>query len=64
VDALRSIGPSQDLRGHYRAGHLVIGVKGALPGTEVERNGEGLLEAQLGTPSDRAAIAVRHFTLR
>jgi hypothetical protein len=63
VEALRSVGASQDLRGHYGVAHLVIGVKGAAPGTAVEWSGDGLLEAQLGTPSDAAVVEVRHFAL-
>ena len=39
VDALASIGAAVDLRGKFRWGHAVIGVKGAAAGTAVEAAG-------------------------
>jgi hypothetical protein len=36
VDALRTIGASGDLRGKFRWGHAIIGVRGALPGSALE----------------------------
>ncbi|MCL4490173.1 MAG: hypothetical protein M1570_18880 [Chloroflexi bacterium] len=40
VDALHSIGATQDLRGKFRWSHAVIGVKGAAPGSAREAVGE------------------------
>jgi hypothetical protein len=39
VDALGSIGARVDLRGKFRWGHVVIGVKGAAEGTALEASG-------------------------
>jgi hypothetical protein len=39
VLALRSIGAQQDLRGMFRWGHAIIGVKGAEPGQALEATG-------------------------
>ncbi len=39
VEALRTIGASEDLRGMFRWGHGVIGVKGAVPGQALESIG-------------------------
>lgn len=36
VSALRSIGATGDLRGRFRWGHAIIGVKGAVPGQALE----------------------------
>jgi hypothetical protein len=57
VDALRSIGASGDLRGRFRWGHAIIGVRGAPPGSALEATGwmrpvtlsvgEGATEPQL-----------------
>ncbi|MGB8644160.1 MAG: interleukin-like EMT inducer domain-containing protein [Anaerolineae bacterium] len=40
VEALRSIGAQEDLRGKFRWSHAIIGVKGALPGTALEAASE------------------------
>jgi len=64
VAALRSLGGSEDIRGRYRISHLLIGVKGALPGTAIEQSGYALLSATVGTPPDRIGIEVRGFALR
>ncbi len=39
VQALRSIGAGEDLRGMFRWGHAIIGVKGAAPGQALETTG-------------------------
>lgn len=39
IDALAGIGAAIDLRGKFRWGHAVIGVKGAAPGTALEAAG-------------------------
>jgi hypothetical protein len=41
VQALRSIGAEQDLRGRFRASHAIIGVKGATPGQAIEAVARG-----------------------
>jgi hypothetical protein len=47
VAALRSVGGQADLRGCFRCGHALIGVKGAAPGTALESAGAGLHEMGL-----------------
>lgn len=47
VKALRTIGAQEDLRGHYRWAHLIIGVKGAQPGHVIERMSDRKVEAYL-----------------
>lgn len=64
VAALRSVGAARDIRGQYRVSHLVVGVKGAAPGTAIERSGYEPLEVTLGMPRDRFGIEVRDFALR
>lgn len=39
IDALAAIGAAIDLRGKFRWGHAVIGIKGAAPGTALEAAG-------------------------
>ena len=46
VNALRSIGATQDLHGKFRWSHAIIGVKGAAPGTALE-SANGIMPAQL-----------------
>jgi len=46
VNALRSLGATQDLRGKFRWSHAIIGIKGARPGTALESASE-ILPAQL-----------------
>jgi len=67
VDALRSIGATGDLRGRFRWGHAIIGLKGAPPGTALEASdwmrpvtlvvGEGVTEPQVA-----AALTTLTFT--
>jgi len=45
VRALRKIGSIRDVRGKSRWGHIVIGVKGATPGTAVEVTGQTQIDA-------------------
>jgi hypothetical protein len=45
VRALRKIGSIRDVRGKGRWGHIVIGVKGAAPGTAVEFVGQSQIDA-------------------
>jgi hypothetical protein len=64
VAALRSIGAREDIRGHHRVSHVVLGVKGAPPGTAAEESGDRPVELALGTPPARTGLEVRDFTLR
>lgn len=64
VAALRSLGGSYDIRGRYRVSHLLIGVKGAAPGTAMEEVGARLLTMTLGEPPERLGIELKAFTLR
>ena len=48
VQALRSIGAREDLRGRPLTSHVVIGVKGAAQGQAVEAAGPGLLRVSVG----------------
>ena len=43
VAALRSLGGRQDIRGRFRASHLLVGVKGATPGSAIEQVGDARL---------------------
>jgi hypothetical protein len=62
VEALHSIGAREDLRGMFRWGHAIIGVKGAEPGQALEavgllrpvgvRVGQGLTEATVAAALD------------
>jgi hypothetical protein len=59
VDALRSIGVATDLRGRFRSGHAVIGVKGAAPGQALEASGrERPVSVWVGANVDTAAVGV------
>lgn len=59
VDALRSIGVATDLRGRFRSGHAVIGVKGAAPGQALEASGrERPVSVWLGANVDTATVGV------
>lgn len=63
VEALRSIGGREDLRGTLFRSHLLVGVKGARPGDALEAAGLRRLAASVGR--DRPlALLLRSFTLR
>jgi hypothetical protein len=64
VGALRSLGAAQDLRSRVRASHLLVGVKGAPPGSALEQSGFILQQATVGTPPDRIGMEIRQFELR
>jgi hypothetical protein len=64
VAALRSLGGSADIRGRYRTSHALIGVKGAAPGTAVERSGYDRLTLSVGTPQAELGVEIREFDLR
>ena len=64
VAALRSIGGREDIRPRRRVSHVLVGVKGAPPGTALERIGYERLEANVGNPRALTAVEIRNFTLR
>jgi len=64
VLALRSLGGRKDIRGRYRVSHLLIGVKGAAPGTAIEEVGARPLTVTLGEAPERLGIELREFALR
>jgi hypothetical protein len=64
VAALRSLGGREDIRGRYRVSHLLVGVKGAPPGTAIEEADYRRLAVLLGTPPEKIGVEVRGFTLR
>lgn len=58
VDALRSIGARQDLRGKFRWSHAIIGVKGAPPGSASELSSEtNVSQVTLNTPLTEPNVA-------
>ena len=61
VDALRSLGASEDLRGKFRWSHALIGVKGAQPGIVLEDASETLpaqVVAGIGAMEPNVAAAL------
>ena len=64
VSALRSLGAMVDIRGQYRVSHLLIGVKGAPPGSVIEQSGYARLTATLGPAPGTLAVETRDFALR
>jgi hypothetical protein len=64
VAALRSLGGKEDIRGRYRVSHLVVGVKGAVPGTAIEQSGYAKLTATLGFAPGRLGVDLRAFALK
>ena len=64
VDALRSLGVSGDLRGHFRWGHAFIGRKGSAPGTAVEAmDGVRPVQLNLGLSLNAAEVAAAFDTV-
>jgi hypothetical protein len=69
VDALRGIGVTGDLRGRFRWGQAIIGVRGAVPGTALEAMdwmrpvhlavGDGATEPDLAAAFSRITFAAR-----
>src|SRR6185295_17716257 len=64
VSALRTLGGRGDIRGRYRVSHLLVGVKGAAPGTAIEESGYARLTATLGYAPGQVGVEMRAFTLR
>ncbi|MDE3091327.1 MAG: hypothetical protein KGJ80_18325, partial [Chloroflexota bacterium] len=61
VNALRSIGAAEDLRGRFRWSHAIIGVKGAVPGSALETASETMpaqLVVGVGAMEPNVAAAV------
>ena len=67
VDALRSIGAQEDLRGKWRWSHAIIGVKGAAPGSALEDAHE-MMPAQeivgVGAMEPNVAVAVEWIEIK
>jgi hypothetical protein len=61
VQALRSLGGQVDPRGALFVSHLLIGVKGAAPGTAIEAFGPARLTRVIGR--DRLPLTVQNFRL-
>jgi hypothetical protein len=64
VAALRSLGSREGIRGRYRVSHLLVGVKGAPPGTAIEQAGYARLTATLSPAVGQLGVEVRDFVLR
>jgi Interleukin-like EMT inducer len=64
VAAFRSLGGAADIRGRFRVSHLLIGVKGARPGTAIEQSGYARLTATLGPAPEQVGVETRAFALR
>lgn len=58
VEALASLGSEVDLRGREHFSHAIIGVKGAPPGTALEKSGEGNSYLHVGKNPDQRILAV------
>ncbi len=63
VLALHSLGGKEDLRGRLWLSHLLIGVKGAPPGTAIELAGRRRLEHVVGVDRRESMMVVRDFRL-
>jgi len=63
VAALRSLGGRDDIRGRYRVSHLLVGVKGAPPGTAIEQSGYGRLTTTLAYAPGQLGVEIRGFAL-
>ena len=64
VTALRTLGAARDIRGRDRISHAIVGVKGAAPGTAVERLGFTPVNVVLGLPTKASGVVIRDFALR
>jgi hypothetical protein len=63
VQALRTLGVAGDLRGHVREVHLFVGVKGALPGSALERLGRPTARLIIGYPDPERGVELTGFEL-
>ena len=63
VQAFRSVGGQIDPRGALFVSHLLIGVKGAAPGTAVEEHGFGRLTRVIGQDRGDHLLLIQDFRL-
>ena len=63
VQALRTLGVAGDLRGHFREVHLFVGVKGAQPGSALERLGRPTAKLIVGYPDPERGVELTGFEL-
>ena len=63
VEALRTLGLAGDIRGHVREEHLFVGVKGAPPGSALERFGRPAASFSLGHPDAERGAELMGFEL-
>jgi hypothetical protein len=63
VQALRTLGVAGDLRGRPREVHVFVGVKGAPPGSAVERLGRPTARLVLGRPNPERGVELTGFDL-
>lgn len=63
VAAFHRIGARENLRGRLFASHLVVGVKGASPGTAMEAAGQRRVEVVIGRDPRRETMLLRNFAL-
>jgi len=63
VAALASLGGAVDPRGSFHASHLLVGVKGASPGSAVEAAGHRRLLRVIGVDRRDRAMEVDEFRL-
>jgi hypothetical protein len=53
-----------DLRGRYREAHAFVGVKGARPGSALERVGGATVSLAVGRPPEGLGMELTDFALR
>jgi hypothetical protein len=63
VRALRALGTAVDLRGHFREAHAFVGVKGAPPGSALERVGRPAVSLVVGRPDPERGVELTAFDL-
>jgi hypothetical protein len=63
VRALRTLGTAVDLRGRFREAHAFVGVKGAPPGSAVERVGRPAVALAVGRPDPERGVEMTAFEL-
>jgi hypothetical protein len=63
VRALRMLGALGDLRGRYREAHALVGVKGAPPGSAVEKLGTAAAEVEVGRHHEGGGVELTAFAL-
>jgi hypothetical protein len=64
VQALGTLGVVGDLRGRYREAHAFVGVKGARPGSALERVGGATVSLAVGRPPEGLGMELTDFALR